>query len=61
MKKNIIGAIGFILVVSIFLGGFERVALLADWSTGEMVGYNFFTLLSLIGGAWMIRYSMKKV
>lgn len=60
MKRQIVGAIGFILFVSIFLGGFDRVLSLLDWSTAEIVGYNLFTLFSLIGGILMMKYSMKK-
>ncbi len=60
MKRQIVGIVGFILFIGIFLGGFDRILLLLDWSTAEMVGYNFFTLFSLIGGVLMMRFSMKK-
>lgn len=61
MKKNILGAVGFILIVTTVLQGSTPFLYLLDWSNGEMVGRNLWTVFCLVGGVLMIKSSMKKV
>jgi hypothetical protein len=58
--KNAIGFVGFVLIVTVLLDGADRFSSLFDWSTAEMVGYNFANLASIFGGAWMVHYSLRK-
>lgn len=60
MKKNIIGFIGFALVIGTVFSGLDRFVSLLNWSTAEIIGYNMSTIIFLAGGAWMIKYSIKK-
>jgi len=58
MKKNIAGVIGLLLIIGTLAGGIERLRLLVDWSTPEIVGYNISTLMLLSGGAWLLYYGL---
>lgn len=58
MKKNTLGFIAFALILLPFIGG--NVKYLISWSSGEMIGYNFFTLICFIGGGLLLHKSFRK-
>lgn len=51
MKDTILGAVGVLLVLGTVFGG--NLQYLSDWSTGELVGFNVASLLSVIGGGYL--------
>lgn len=57
-KKVIYGIIGMALLLTVTTGG--NLKLLGDWSTGEMAGYNIFTIFSLVFGVAFIYEGFRK-
>lgn len=57
--KNILPIIGILLLISFISGG--NYQHLTNWSTAEMVGYNFWGLIELIGGTYLIYSGIKKI
>ena len=54
------GIVGFLLILGVVLDLGNKISYLTDWSTGEMWGYNVFTLLSVFGGGYLIYYALRK-
>ena len=59
MLRVILVLIGFVFVIGTFAGGLDRFLLLADWSTGELVGYNLTTIILPIIGGVILYYAWK--
>ena len=57
MKKTIFFVIGVFLIAGTFFG--NSFSYLANWSNAELIGYNTWTLVSLIGGAFLIYKAVK--
>ena len=57
-KKTIFFIIGALLVVGTLTGG--SLKYLGDWSTAQLAGYNVWSLIAIIGGAYMIYLGAKK-
>jgi len=51
--------IGGVLVIRVFLGG--NLQYLLDWSTAKIIGYNIWTIISLLGGSYLIYVGSKKI
>lgn len=50
--------IGVLLILGILSGG--NLASIGNWSSSEMVGYNVFAIVALVGGAYLIRVGMRR-
>ena len=58
MNKNVLGVIGVLLIALPIVGG--NLKYLTDWSTAELVGYNFSSLISIFGGGFLVYLGIKK-
>ncbi len=57
--KKFLPIIGLVLLISVISGGDYRY--LTNWSTAELVGFNFATLVKLVGGAWLVYNGIKEI
>jgi hypothetical protein len=58
MKKKTFLVLGLLLVIGTLFGG--NLEYLSDWSTSELVGYNSWTIVALLGGVYLIYKGFKK-
>lgn len=56
--KSTLGIIGFLLVAGTIYGG-GNLKHITDWGSGEMIGYNMFSILAIVGGSYLVYRSFK--
>lgn len=57
-KKTIAVVIGALLVIGTLTGG--NLQTITDWGTSELVGYNLWSIIALVGGAYLVYRGFKK-
>ncbi len=57
-KKTIMIVIGALLVIGTLTGG--NLQTITDWSTSELVGFNAWSIIALVGGAYLVYRGFKK-
>ena len=55
--KTTAGIIGLLLIVGTLFGG--NLKYITDWSSSELVGYNVWTLIAIIGGGYLCYWGLK--
>lgn len=50
-NSKTLGVVGILIAIGTLYG--DQVSYLNDWSTAEMVGFNIWTLLAVIGGFYL--------
>ena len=56
-KKTILTVIGLLLLIGTIGGG--NLKLITNWSSAEMVGYNFWSIFSIIIGGYLTYLGFK--
>ena len=57
--RKFLPIIGIVLLIGVISGG--NYQYLINWSTAELVGFNFVTLLEIIGGVWLVYNGIKEI
>lgn len=57
-KKSISFVIGALLVVGTLFGG--NLKYIGDWSSAELVGYNVWSVVAILGGGYLVYLGLKK-
>lgn len=52
--KNILGVAGALLILGTLFGG--NLSYITNWSTAELVGYNVWSIISIVGGGYLCRW-----
>lgn len=57
-KKSIFLVVGILLVFGILISG--NLKYIANWETAELIGYNIWSIISILGGGYLIYSGLKK-
>lgn len=57
-KKTIAVVIGALLVIGTLAG--DNLQTITDWGTSELVGYNLWSIIALVGGTYLVYRGLKK-
>lgn len=57
-KKTATVVIGALLVIGTLAG--DNLKTITNWSTSELVGYNMWSIIALVGGAYLVYRGFKK-
>ena len=57
-KKTVFLIIGILLLLGTLAGG--NLSTITNWSTGELVGYNIWSIIAIGGGAYLVYLGIKK-
>lgn len=56
--KNLAGVLGLVLIIGTIAGG--NLKYLGDWSTSELVGYNTWSIIAVVGGIYLVYWAFIK-
>lgn len=57
-KRTIAGIVGLLLVLGTLFGG--NLHYLSDWSSAQLIGFNGWTIVVLLGGSYLLYYAAVK-
>ena len=53
--KRAWGVVGALLIIGTIFGG--NLQYLSDWNTGELIGFNAWTLIAVFGGGYLVYWA----
>ena len=56
--KLVLGGVMVVVVIGTLFGG--NLAYLSDWSTPQLVGFNLWTIVSVLGGSYLAYWAFRK-
>ena len=59
-KNGVKSVIFFVIGALLIIGTLGNLKTIADWSTAELVGYNTWSIIAIVGGGYLVYLGIKK-